>query len=102
MPCQVFRACTQGLRKANLSCLLLWLQLFNHGAGPTTSFFRRKRQAAPCAMLRLVGVVAVAAAAKEGLCDKKNGSVPCAQLPHGVAMPMVALGSWRGSYKDRF
>ncbi|CAJ1380784.1 unnamed protein product [Effrenium voratum] len=51
-------------------------------------------------MLRLVGVVAVAAAAKEGLCDKKNGSVPCAQLPHGVAMPMVALGSWRGSYKD--
>ena len=29
-----------------------------------------------------------------------NSSIPCVQLPHGVQMPMVALGSWRGSYKD--
>lgn len=41
--------------------------------------------------LILPGVVA--------LCND-NSSVPCVQLPHGVQMPMVALGSWRGSYKD--
>ncbi len=34
------------------------------------------------------------------LCNNDNSSVPCVQLPHGVQMPMVALGSWRGSYKD--
>ena len=32
------------------------------------------------------------------LCEKDL--VPCISLPDGVQMPMVALGSWRGSYKD--
>ena len=36
------------------------------------------------------------AAAK--LCEKNL--VPCISLSDGVQMPMMALGSWRGSYKD--
>lgn len=47
-------------------------------------------------MLRLCWLMLPAIAAK--LCS--NSSIPCVQLPHGVQMPMVALGSWRGSYKD--
>ena len=49
---------------------------------------------AAAAMFRLLSAILPLATA---IC---NASIPCVQLPHGVQMPMVALGSWRGSYKD--
>eukprot|EP00913_Durusdinium_trenchii_P028144 g26388.t1 len=49
-------------------------------------------------MARLaVWVGALAVTAADGV---SCGVVPCVQLPHSVQMPMIALGSWRGSYKD--
>lgn len=50
------------------------------------------------AMIRSLLLVLPAISAGK-LCDG-NSSIPCVQLHHGVQMPMVALGSWRGSYKD--